>query len=242
MMDRPQAEFAELEVDLDNLRRLNRYFGSYRLIRKFLRAWLNPGRPFRILDLATGGGDIPRMIVEWARQRDIAVRIEAVEFQPATLKIARRQSADFPEIEFVEADIREFESPLTYDIVLCSLALHHFSEADAVRVLRRARSLSHDRVLVSDLERHPLTTWCLWLVTATLFRQAMTKHDARLSAKRAFSFEEFGELAVRAEWDSFVHRRFLPARQAIWTSVREAQPESESLCDNAAPIDALPEL
>ena len=37
MMDRPQPVSAELETDLHNLRQLNRYFGSYRLIEHFLR-------------------------------------------------------------------------------------------------------------------------------------------------------------------------------------------------------------
>jgi len=35
----------------------------------------------------------------------------------------------------------------------CTLALHHFSDDDAVRVLQRCRELSHKFVLVSDLRR-----------------------------------------------------------------------------------------
>jgi len=36
IMDRPQPVSAHLTVDLANLRRINRYFGSYALIRHFL--------------------------------------------------------------------------------------------------------------------------------------------------------------------------------------------------------------
>lgn len=224
MMDRPQPVSPELEMDLENLGRMNRWFGGHGLVRAFLRSWLSCGRPFRMLDLATGGGDVPRMIVEWARRRGISVTIDAVDCNPATLEIARKRSAEFPEIDFVRADIRNYDNPRTYDIVLCSLALHHFSEEDAVRILRRARSLSHGRVLVSDLERNTVTVGSVWLLTATVFTQAMTKHDARLSAKRAFSYEEFEELVRRAQWGSFSHRRFLPVRQAVWTSAEDAEP------------------
>lgn len=224
LMDRPQPVSAELEADLENLRKLNRWFGSYRLIRCFLRCWIEPGRPYRILDLATGYGDIPRMIVDWARVRGIAVKVDAVDFQPSTLELAQRHSAEYPEITFIQGDARAFSDPLTYDLVLCSLALHHFSDADAVRVLRRAAQLSHGKVLVSDLERSWLTTASVWVITETAFRDAMTKYDGRLSARRAFSSEEMKQLAQSAGWTGFRHRRFLPARQAIWMTVEDEAP------------------
>ncbi len=194
-------------------------------MRVFLRCWLTPGRPYRILDLATGFGDVPRMIVSWARERNIPVQIEAVESHSSTLEIARRHSADFPEITYQRANARNFTSAFTYDLVCCSLALHHFSNEDAVRLLKSARELSHDHVLVSDLERSWPNLLAVRLVTATLFRSPMTKHDADLSVRRAFSFRELDTLARSAGWQNFCQRRFFPARQAIWMSGREEAPE-----------------
>jgi len=49
-----------------------------------------------------------------------------------------------------------------------------------------------------------------------IFREQMTRYDARLSAERAFSFVELRELALRAGWDHFGHKKFRFARQAIW--------------------------
>ncbi len=54
------------------------------------------------------------------------------------------------------------------------------------------------------------------LLTATIFREAMTRNDARVSVERAFSFEELAQLAREAGWEDFGHRRFRFARQAIW--------------------------
>lgn len=223
-MDRSQPVTPELEADLENLRKLNQYFGSHSLMRHFLWLWLKPGRSYRILDLATGSADIPRMVVDWARRRAIAVRIDAVDLNESTLKIARRRTAGYPEITFIRADVRHFSGEQTYDLVCCSLALHHFSEEDAVRVLRQMRRLSHDKVLVADLERSLLTSASVWLLTGLFFREPMTRYDGRISARSAFSFFEFRALAVQAGWENFHHRRFIPARQAIWMSGREAQP------------------
>jgi SAM-dependent methyltransferase len=215
LMDRPQPVSTELEVDLRNLRQLNRYFGSYRLIGLFLRRWLKPQSRMRILDLATGSGDIPRLIVDYARKVNATVAIDAVDQQPSTVEIARGLSAAYPEIEFLQGDILTLTRE-PYDIVLCSLALHHFSEADAVAVLRRCRALSKRYVLVSDLRRGALATLGVFLLTGLLFREKMTRVDARLSAERAFSFHEFRILAERAGWTNFGHARFAFARQAIW--------------------------
>lgn len=214
-MDRPQPVSAELEVDLRNLRQLNRYFGSYRLIVHFLRRWITPGSRMRILDLATGSGDIPRLVVDYARGVKATVAIDAIDQQASTVEIARGLSSDYPEIEFQQGDILTLARD-PYDVVLCSLALHHFSETDAVTVLKRCRELSKQYVLVADLRRGWLATVGVFLLTGLLFREQMTRVDARLSAERAFSFGEFRELADRAGWPDFGHAKFALARQAIW--------------------------
>jgi len=216
MMDRPQPVSAELERDLKRIRQLNRWFGSYRLVFGFMRRWIKPGDKVRIVDLATGSGDIPRLIVSYARKIGANVEIDALDRQPATLEIARKLSAGYPEISYVSANILECDPAKAYDIVLCTLVLHHFSDEDAVCVLRRCAELSRKFVLVSDLRRGFLATAGVYLLTALIFREPMTRYDARLSAKRAFSFTELGDLARRAGWKNFGHKRFQFARQAIW--------------------------
>src|SRR5437762_2670994 len=216
MMDRPQPVSPELERDLERIRQLNRWFGSYRVILDFIRRWINPGARVRIVDLATGSGDIPRLIVDYARKIGAYVEIDALDQQRATLEVATKLSASYPEISYREANILEWNSVQAYDIVLCTLALHHFSDEDAVIVLRRCRESSRDLVLVSDLRGGFLATVGVYLLTALILREPMTRYDARLSAERAFSFSEMRKLAVRAGWQNFGHRRFRVARQAIW--------------------------
>jgi 2-polyprenyl-3-methyl-5-hydroxy-6-metoxy-1,4-benzoquinol methylase len=216
LMDRPQPVTAELVSDLRNLRQLNRHFGSYALITHFLRRWIQPGAQLRVLDLATGSGDIPRLVIDHARKAGATVTVDAVDQQSSTLEIARGLSADYPEIDFKQADVLSFGEEAQYDIVLCSLALHHFDETAAVRLLECCRRLSRRFVLVSDLRRGFLATVGVYLLTALIYREAMTRTDARLSAERSFSFREFGSLAERAGWRNFGHRKFRFARQAIW--------------------------
>ena len=216
MMDRPQPVSAELERDLERLRQLNRWFGSHRLVLNFMRRWIKPYTRTRIVDLATGSGDIPRLIANYARGIRAQVEIDAFDRQSATLEIARKLSSGYPEIYYREADILEWNAAETYDIALCTLALHHFSDEDAASVLRRCRQLSRRFVLVSDLRRGLFLQAGVHLLTALIFREPMTRFDARLSAERAFSFVEMRNLALRADWKHFGHKKFRFARQAMW--------------------------
>jgi ubiquinone/menaquinone biosynthesis C-methylase UbiE len=216
LMDRPQPVTRELERDLANLRSFNRWFGGHRLLRHFLRRWLTPNGKARILDVATGSGDVPRLIVDHARRQNFFVHIDAIDQQASTIEIARGLSAAYPEIDFFCADLFEWSPPEPYDIVLCSLTLHHFSNDDAVRVLKKIRELSIAQILVADLRRARWLTRAVYFVTGTVYRDEMTKTDARLSAARAFSFIEMRELAERAGWRNFGHQKFAVGRQAIW--------------------------
>lgn len=217
LMDRPQPVSRELEVDLENLVRINRNFGSHRLIRWFLRRWFKAGESYRVIDLCTASGDIPRLMVDWARHRNVSLQIDAWDYQPSTVEIAKRRSGSYPEIAFHEGDAREVSgADGSYDFVFCSLALHHFTAADAETVLRRCRELARRGVMVADLERGWLAAAGVWLMTAVLYRESMTKYDARISVRRAFSRDEFHELAQRAGWQNFRQARFPIARQAVW--------------------------
>lgn len=207
-----------LERDLDALAGINRHFGGRAVWAHFAERWIRPGARLRILDLATGGGDGPRHFAQFARRVQAEVSIVAVDFQGPTLAYAATRSADFPEIEWREGNILSFEPAPgeQFDLALCSLALHHFGEEDAIRILERVGRLGVRGALVTDLERGIVCTVGAWLLTAFLYRDPMTKHDARMSARRAFSAAELRDLARRAGWTAARHRSFPFARQAIW--------------------------
>jgi hypothetical protein len=71
-------------------------------------------------------------------------------------------------------------------------------------------------VLVSDLRRSFFLLGSVYVLTTVIFREPMTRYDARLSAIRSFSFSEMRDLGVRAGWENFGHKQFRFARQAIW--------------------------
>jgi SAM-dependent methyltransferase len=215
-IDRAQPVSTELVRSLRELEKLNRRFGGHRYLRRFLNRALLSGRSYRFLDFATGGGDAPRLMVEWARRSRVKLLVDAVDINSATISIAKAFSRNYPEIHFIQQNILNYESSEGYDFVHCSLSLHHFSTTEAIQVLKHCRDLSRHLLLITDLERSTLTQAAIHTVNALSQHQRMTVHDGDVSARRAFSFDEFRDLAIRAGWVNFGHERYLFCRQAVW--------------------------
>lgn len=215
LMDRPQPVSPALERDLANLRGLNKWFGAWRIVRKVLGPALRQGGTLRMADLCSGSGDLPRLMVELGRRHGTEVRVEAVEGHPATWEIGRKFCQDEPGIVFIKADARTWEPVEPPDWIVCSLALHHFTEADAVVILTRMRLLAKCGVLIADLERSWWATAGIY-VASIFYREPMTVEDMRRSALAAFSWKDLSRITAAAGWQGIRHERFWYGRQAVW--------------------------
>jgi len=200
-MDRPGNTPEELNGALDDLRSVNRFLrGSKTLVdavRPFLAA-RGSGETLVVLDVGTGGADVPLDLVADARRLGRSIRIVAADRDPVTLDYARRKTAATPEIEVLSADAFALPfAPGSFDLVTASLFLHHFDHANAVRLLAAFRNVARDAVLINDLERHIVPWAFIGLAARVMRRHPMFVHDAPLSVLRGFTADEL--LAVARE-------------------------------------------
>jgi SAM-dependent methyltransferase len=225
LMDLPGLDGRLLEEDLDNLRLLNRYLGAHRGVLWSLRRLEKPGSGgWCMLDVGTGNGDLPGTIVKWGRDNGIPVCVVAMEPHPLTAAIARRRTEEFPEIAVVRGDgLRPPFSPRSFDFVLASQLLHHFSEDEIVHLLRKWSKLARRGILVSDLVRHPLAYHGISWIARALTRNEMTRSDAPLSVRRAFTLAEWRGLFSRAGIGEFRLFSFFPFRMLGIFSLEGAQ-------------------
>ncbi|HLF20571.1 MAG TPA: methyltransferase domain-containing protein [Bacteroidota bacterium] len=202
MIDRADHDTALLAEDLSNLRRINRYCGGISAIRTPLVKLFDqvpPLKTIEILDLATGSADHPVEILNLARKSHRTLRIVAVDKNPQILEVASHITRDYPEISLAKEDLLQLDfADKSFDIVLCSLALHHFSNEDAVKILHEMHRLSRVGLIVNDLNRSWIGAWTAWLYTHATTRNPLTLNDSYLSVLRAFTPEELREMAVNA--------------------------------------------
>jgi ubiquinone/menaquinone biosynthesis C-methylase UbiE len=207
MMDRDDNDPRLLLQDLRNLRTLNRLFGGYGAIRRHFIPFLSridPRRVVRVLDLATGSADHPVRLVRLARSLGRSISVTAVDRHPQILADARERIKAYPEIVLVQADMRSLDySEASFDIVLCSLALHHLNTADAIVVLREMQRLSRVGFIVNDLSRSYRAAWVVRGFTELTMRNPLTLNDSYASVLRSFTPREISSMASVAGIETY---------------------------------------
>lgn len=202
ILDAEGHDPAELAANFRDIQRVNGLLGGTSTILRHLPRLLAAvphDRPVTILDLATGSADIPLAISRWAKQHGRDIAIVASDESEAILALARNGTADHPNI-----DVRRYDAlavPLPdgqFDIVLCSLSLHHFAPDDAVQVLREMNRLARTGFILNDLRRGWLGYAAAWIASRLTTRNRLTRHDAPLSVLRAYTPAELEALLARA--------------------------------------------
>lgn len=240
LMDDPGASPGELREALGYLAAINARFGGARALIAFLeresRSWVK-GETISLLDVATGGADIPIAVARWAERTGIDVRITAVDLHETTLSLARenleRFGAENPpaaaRITLLRADalrmaasragdaaspegLATFE-PSSFDYAHASLFLHHLPELSVLTALRVMDRLARRGVVWNDLVRSPL---CRAIVrVATVGTPRIVKHDAVVSVGAGFTKREALDAAARAGLERLEWRRVWVYRFAV---------------------------
>ena len=171
--------------------------------------------PRTILDVGTGGGDMPLALLDHLRARGSAASCVALDRSIAALDAAAERVRGRSDIALVRGDALSLPYyDRTFDLVTCNLALHHFDPADAVRALAEMGRVGRD-VIVNDLRRSALG----WMLTCAVFplftSNRLTLHDGPLSVLRAYSPDEVRVFAGDAGWTRAAVRRHFAVRMTL---------------------------
>src|SRR5574341_586210 len=178
LMDGSDYTPDELIDNLGDLRRVNRLLGGTGALTKHLFPMIEElnGRPVRLLDVGTGSADIPAKIVRWARARGIRVEFIVLDLNEIAARVARTQTANYPEIKVVCADAMNLPfADRSFDFVLASLFLHHFENDGAAALIRSFARVSRVAFVVNDLRRHPVAYYSIKLLTQIFTRNRLVR-------------------------------------------------------------------
>ncbi len=179
---------------------ISRWLGGTRAtLRRFEELSLDwaPAARIRVLDVASGGGDLARAIVCWGRGRGFDVQVTALDISPPVLQCARRRGVPDERLRFVCADVHR--PPCrdgAFDYVTCALFFHHLTDDEAIVMLQSFDRLATRGIVVNDLVRRWRHWAWSWLFTRPF--NAVLRNDGPLSVRRAFRPDELLPLARRA--------------------------------------------
>jgi ubiquinone/menaquinone biosynthesis C-methylase UbiE len=203
--DEAIGTLAQWRESLSDLARVNALLGGWAALRSELERL--PRLPLRVLDVATGGGDLPRRVLDYLERRGTQAACVAVDRSERLLRIAEEMGERRRDLSFVKADALALPfADRSFDLATCNLALHHFDPFDAIQVLRELARVALT-VIVNDLRRSRIA-WAFARFVFPLFtRNEFTRSDGPVSVLRAYTPAELQELARRAGWTSISVRK-----------------------------------
>src|SRR5262249_46462270 len=139
IMDQPGLDPGHHRQALRGLGRINFWSRSAGILWPRLAVLARPAaRPVRVLDLATGGGDLPIRLWHRAKRAGLAFAFEGCDVNPVAVAYATEQAErQGAAVRFFVADTLAGELPADYDVIVCSLFSHHLTEETADALLRR---------------------------------------------------------------------------------------------------------
>jgi ubiquinone/menaquinone biosynthesis C-methylase UbiE len=202
-IDGPLDDPSTLAGNLRDLRRLNRLSGGVALSRWGVNRLLDGSTEAgTVIDVGTGGADIPVALLADAVWRGRTLEVTAVDSRSEVLAAARLARPSLDRIQrlrlaLVDPERLPYQNE-TFDVGHASLVMHHLDEEPAVRFLAELGRVSRRGVVVNDLHRGELGLLGAWLAGRFLTRNHYTRHDSLLSVRRAYTIAETEALLRRA--------------------------------------------
>ncbi len=203
-IDQPDLAPCRHGQALSGLERINWISGSAGILWPSLRrlAVKKKGQTLRVLDVATGGGDIPIRLFHRAKKAGLPMEFTGVDVSPTAVAFAveqaRRRGAH---VEFYPLNVLLAPLPRDYDVITSSLFLHHLETQSATALLEQMRHAARDMVLINDLVRSRPGFLLAWLGTRVLSRSPIVHADGPQSVEAAFTIAEARQMAAAAGMD-----------------------------------------
>ncbi len=218
IMDDPALDVEQHVHALRGLERINQWSASGPALWSPIQvlATAEPKRPVRALDIATGAGDVPITLWHRARRAGVQFTIDGCDRSPAAIAHAQRRAEQRrADVRFFELDALHERIPSGYDVVTCSLFLHHLDEEDVVRLLRSMAQAAERLVVISDLVRSRAGLALAYVGTRLLSTSAVVHLDGPRSVRGAYTAEEIRAMTTRAGMDNPAIARRWPCRYLL---------------------------
>ena len=202
LLDLNRGNLPEVRRSLHDIRRINTYLGGTHLSSRAVLTMLRQHKLHEatLLDVGTGLADMPLHFVQKAKQRGITLRAIGLDINARHLEIAREEIPNASKVLLLRADAFKLPFPdQSVDVVHSSLFLHHFREAQIVKLLREFSRVARIGWVMNDLERHGLPLWFFRTTWPIFARSYLTRLDGTASIRRAYTFAEMQRIVGRID-------------------------------------------
>ncbi len=194
IMDDFAMEGEILKDALDKIAKINQLLGGNQLTLQGIEKLLiniPKQTQITILDVGCGNGDMLRNLADYGNKNNLNFNLIGIDANQFTINYAKKLSNNYSNISYKCEDI--FDKPfseLKYDIVLCTLTLHHFKEDEIIKLLNIFNANSKIGIVINDLQRSAIAYRLFQGLSFVFSLNNMTKQDGLTSILRGFKKRE----------------------------------------------------
>jgi 2-polyprenyl-3-methyl-5-hydroxy-6-metoxy-1,4-benzoquinol methylase len=194
IMDDFNMEGEVLREALDKIAKINQLLGGNQLTLHGVKSLIqncDKNQQITIVDVGCGNGDMLRKLADFGNKNRYNFNLIGIDANEFTINYAKKLSENYSNISYQCEDIFDKQfSELKYDIVLCTLTLHHFKNYEIENLLNIFFTNSEIGIVINDLHRNIISYRLFQLVSIVFNLNKMSKQDGLTSILRGFKKEE----------------------------------------------------
>jgi 2-polyprenyl-3-methyl-5-hydroxy-6-metoxy-1,4-benzoquinol methylase len=206
-MDDFAMEGEILRDALDKIAKINQLLGGNQLTLRGVQKLLgniSKTATITIVDVGCGNGDMLRSLADYGLKNNLDFQLIGIDANKFTVNHAQQLSRNYPNISYQCEDIfDENFAKLKYDIVLCTLTLHHFKDNEIIQLLNVFNANSNIGIVINDLQRSAIA-YRLFQALCFVFRlNDMSREDGLISILRGFKKVELIHFSEKLKFSNY---------------------------------------
>jgi len=197
----------DLKSALDKIARINQLLGGNQLtlegVKKLLKNVPKSGL-ITIVDVGCGNGDMLRKLADFGLKNNLNLELIGIDANSFTVHYAIDLSKDYSNVNYrCENIFDQSFNELKYDIVLCTLTLHHFKNDEILKLLEKFYNNSKLGFVVNDLHRSAVAYRLFQAICFVFGLNEMSRKDGLISILRGFKKRELIALSEKLNFKKY---------------------------------------
>lgn len=192
---------------LDKIAKINQLLGGNQLtlrgVQELLRN-ISKTKTITVVDVGCGNGDMLRNLADYGLKNNLIFHLIGIDANNFTINHARQLSRNYTNISYQCEDIfNENFAKLNYDIVLCTLTLHHFKDNEIIHLLNVFNASSNIGIVINDLQRSAIAYRLFQALCFVFQLNDMSREDGLISILRGFKKVELIDFSKKLNFSNF---------------------------------------
>tara|TARA_B110000503_G_C7135983_1_gene408790 strand:- start:521 stop:1225 length:705 start_codon:yes stop_codon:yes gene_type:complete len=196
IMDDFSLKGEELRDALDKIAAINQFLGGNKLTLQGVKKLICTKEEITIVDVGCGNGDMLRALANFGIKNNLKFNLIGIDANVFTIDYAHKLSIEYENISYQCEDIfNKAFSEIKYDIVLCTLTLHHFKNNQIEYLIQLFKKQARVGIVINDLHRNIIAYRAFQLICFFFKLNKMSKEDGLVSILRGFKKQELVNFA-----------------------------------------------